>query len=280
MKKIIILILAVLLIGCSHEQIVNTDLYTLVGQYGISDEGIYYKNENKNLVYYYDFETNENIVLCNKSVCNHNDENCVSFSLTTFKNDTRLSSHPIFHNNQLYYLYESYSPGEEAYLCTSQLDGSERKLLTTIQDDRPMVIQNIIFYKNYMMFSAQVMFHNNDKQTTEFSNEYIVSSIDLQNGNLIKNIFSTDQLFYNIIGAYNNHVYFVRYNDNATQDLISFNLEENKLNTVLDNISIEMSKSFVYENHIFYPDFKTKKIMDFNLKDKIKKENISRYSPL
>ncbi len=263
MKKALIIFVCLFICGCQSTQKTSQESYVLLGNYAVSDKGVYSFDRNRMLVYYYDIETNKEIPLCNKTVCNHDNDDCIAYSLSHYKNGTVLGSQPMYYDNSLYLFYEKYD--SENYLCKAKTDGSDRQQIAKIDNDIPWAVQNLLLYKDKAFFTADLI-QEDDKSETGLRNELVSKSVDLNSGELKDiNIDKNLKNYYNLIGAYNGNIYFSNINEDKSQNIYEYNIEKEKGNILIENASNEILKSFVYNGHLYYLDLKNKGIYDYDI---------------
>lgn len=167
LSKLLLLIVFVFLIsmfGCSANQIriypeQNSEIYVqnednqnfleLYSDIALTDSGYYFINNN--LLYFFDRQSKETLIVCNKINCAHNDENCSAyFSILSF--------YPVelaYYDNALYVMgWESEGANiHHNYIYQISLDSYKRKKAAFLYDSNGTDSSAFILHRGYVYFT-------------------------------------------------------------------------------------------------------------------------------
>ncbi len=194
-------ILGVMLTGCKKEEaVVDQDIY-----YGSTDitangYGVYFWEENQ--MNFYDFNTENQVLLCNKPQCSHKEETCIANMLPPEGIDGELQA--FIADNE--HWYGVYCDGIEMGLVESKLDGTERKVLTTFQGVLPTKLWK---YENTILIAYSEAEMSEDKMSVQSGGERIGAySLDNSKFQVIPNKENEELVISGIIGLQEGNVYY------------------------------------------------------------------------
>lgn len=273
MKKIYLCLLCgFCLFGCHKQSTSSDDTYVLLGNYAMNEEGIYLYQFAEKMISYYDEASGQFVPLCNQSDCNHQNEDCLAYALTHYKNDTHLASQPMYYDDMLYLFYENEQ--FDYYLCKANPDGSDRTMIAQFQFDTMMQIQGLMLYQGKAYFSA-----NEIKQTEmevgaflgeslDITNEFKLYEVDLMNGEW-EEIGTQEHHndYFNPMGGYDGKAYFGVSFENGKTGIIAYDLTSKQFSTEVADGPKELSYSFVQDGQIAYVDFKEQAMKQYSLDD-------------
>lgn len=270
--------LSILLSGCSQSKlqintnqmsdnyILNEDHQNYLESYSNMAEtnnGYYFINNN--LLYFFDKESLETIIVCNKLNCEHNNDSCTAyFSIFSF--------YPLqlaYYDNALYVVgWESEGANiHHNYIYQISLDSFKRKKAAFLYNSNGVDSMAFILHRGYVYFTYGNSTMKESKKTL-----YRAKLGNIKN-NTIETVFEFTAIGSDIFGlsAYGNNVFFTT----ASYD----DEKGNGYNTSLNSIDIHTSETqiilennqysyFADEQYIYYEkDKNTVNIIHLNTKE-------------
>ena len=113
MRKILcVLCLLLVCCGCSNKEKKDSEAYVIDAFPSVSEQGVYHivKGKIGNQLYFYDGETNQDVPLCAKPNCDHNNNQCEAYLITQYK-DTVMNYPPMPYEGKLYGVYMNMQTG-------------------------------------------------------------------------------------------------------------------------------------------------------------------------
>lgn len=266
MKKnyciILCVIFTVLLSGCSQSKIqINTnqisDNYILNEDYqnylesysnmAKTDSGYYFINNN--LLYFFDKESLETIVVCNKLNCEHNNDSCTAYFSAFNFYPMQLA----YYNNALYVTgWETEGANvHHNYIYQISLDNYKRKKAAFLYDSNGMDSMAFILHRGCVYFT-----YGNDSMKESETTLYKTELGNTKN-NAVEKIFEFTAIGSDIFGlsAYGNHVFFTTasYDDENgngyNTSLNSIDIHTLEIQTIIEN---NLYSYFVNEEFVYY----------------------------
>lgn len=247
MRKLLLCLFLILCVGCGSQDEKESAKYTIYGFDGVSEKGIYHNVNTSigNIVYFYDFESDQDVPLCAKNNCNHKNENCDAFKLMNYKDDTKMKLSPMYYEDNLYYVYENVIFGT-IYLCRSNEDGTNRDEIVKLPEgvlSSGMHYQNKFFYTlNYLEKDEQ----GNTKGTSNLYKSYIYDfstnkNIEIEHG-------KNEQLAF--LGTYDDKIYLKKFDmEKHSTNLCVFDEKNQKFKSVLSDDNNKTT--FIYNGGIY-----------------------------
>ncbi|MBE6871007.1 MAG: hypothetical protein E7491_03560 [Ruminococcaceae bacterium] len=185
MKKVITVLLAVLFcfaVASCDEGKEEKSLIKTGRDFCAVENGVFFiDNENMK---FYDFETRQIVYLCNKANCNHEPYRSETNPLPTC-DSVAMKGEGIIgvmaYNNTLYWVMSDMAQKPSVCVYESKLDGSGKKLVTSI-DGLTMTNYLPIFCANGKMYLHQKSFENWDAGANEENERERIHCIDLKSG--------------------------------------------------------------------------------------------------
>lgn len=265
MRKILcVLCLLLVCCGCSNKEKKDSEAYVIDAFPSVSEQGVYHivKGKIGNQLYFYDGETNQDVPLCAKPNCDHNNNQCEAYLITQYK-DTVMNYPPMPYEGKLYGVYMNMQTGNN-YLCSMEEDGSDRKEILKLTDG---AIASLMIYKNKAYICLETFEHDENGKIGRLAENYLTYIGDLTNGKLTQLDLDEDSIV-NFEGVWDKQVMYMTIkeeNDNVKGVLMSLS-EDGKENKVfLDNMST--LNAFLYKGSIYSNDNQQIKKLDLKTKE-------------
>ena len=220
MKKIFIVLLGLMLVGCQSPQSQPTtnqtkkekgDLILKEWKYlfwngDTSKKGYYFlkDEEEKSYISYYDYASKQEVYLCNKPECQHKDETCTAY----LESGSSMMNQILVYGDHLY-MIETMGFGMNALgereqkgpgIVQMDLDGQNRKELCRLDDGYEFELNNLIFADDelYIPVTKTQNVEVNLNETMQVTTDKNLCSINLKTGDITK-VF--DMKYKNILGG-------------------------------------------------------------------------------
>ena len=265
LKKLLLGIVSVcVLCACSsHDDVSSGTKAAIFAFPGVGEEGIYHNVRTTQYprVYFYDFKNDVDVPLCSKVNCNHDNADCDAFKLSYYKNkEITLRCDPIPFGDTLYLIYEEPSFGI-AYLCSSKLDGSERKEL--LKFAKNSIIESAMFFQDSFYYTLNTFEVDEKGNKLQYAYNYSSYVFNLKDGSSQK-IPGKKAIANRFMGTLQDKAAIMRIdgkNKNSVGALYTLE-KDNKLKLIED--TYKQKNSFLVEDHYYDFDTKTSTIYTIN----------------
>jgi hypothetical protein len=233
--------------------------FTVVHNFAKGNGGYYYMGKNSTYLYFFDESLGESYYVCNKSNCQHNDEDCNAYLGAPAKKDNNESkvgytiSTLYFYNGYLYLL------DNEGYLVRFSADGSERKRICLLENcnNNGTTGVNFVFYKD----SVYVYNMNQHLGLNEEYTETIIRySLDGKSKDTVVSYKGVNSAISNV-KASGNQLFFIvqsyelntdtRELNIAYKDLYVYNMDSGNMGVAIEGSIMDYSLD-QSENKIYY----------------------------
>ena len=272
-KLLCFLFLFCLLCGCQFaKEPVNTNQndVSIFFHPSVSTDGIYHTitnsqktidieksdgsktTRNYSQVYFYDYENQQDIPLCSKPNCFHQDENCDAYELSFLK-DEEMYSNPIVYKDKLYYEYiDLFSPSFS--ICQSNLDGSNRKV---IYSENGTMLQNAFIYKDKLYIAVNLYKMDEQNSLMKQTKNFEFYSINLDTKEKV-NLSTPNKELVNFLSATDDKIYLALFpkEDTSSNTMDILCLEKGKIQTIQENLE-NQSTILGYKDKLYKMDAQT-----------------------
>lgn len=168
--------------------------------FSVENSGLFYIGESNSILMYYDFNTEENYVLCSSPNCKHNDSSCPANVRDYYKNYTFA-----YYQGRLYLLSQKNYESEKIELISMDVDGQNRRTVVSLDPGDYSVESWAVNSINPVYFAGGKVFLTMDyiqpfvNETSEYINTGMqLLMIDLTDGSITE---LTDIMIYNTEAA-------------------------------------------------------------------------------
>ena len=220
MKKIIIVLLGLMLVGCQGTQsqtatnqtkkekgnLILKEWKYLFWHGDTSEKGYYFlkDEEEKSYISYYDYDSKQEVYLCNKPECQHKDETCTAY----LKSGSSMMNQILVYGDHLY-MIETMGFGMNALgereqkgpgIIQMDLDGQNRKELCRLDGGYEFERGDLVFADDELFIPVTKTQNVEVKtnETMQVTTEKNLCSINLKTGDITK-VF--DMKYKNILGV-------------------------------------------------------------------------------
>lgn len=265
-KKFILILISVILVsslfGCSANQlIINTEqndenyvvnedcqyYFELYSNMAMTDDGYYFINENR--LNFFDKESHETVIVCNKVNCEHNNDNCTAYFSTFNFYPLQLT----YYNNSLFLIgWDTEGANiHHNYIYQISLDNFKRKKSAFLYNSNGADAIAFILHRGYIYFT-----YGNNAMKESKTTLYRTQLGNIKN-NTAEAVFEFSAIGSDIFGlsAYGNNVFFTTasYTDENGN---GYNTSLNSINihTLESKVILEKNQYsyFAEDNYVYY----------------------------
>lgn len=235
-----------------------------------NEKGYYYTDViypySANLIYI-DFETKQEIALCSKPECSHNNESCTSY----IQLDEKMAvPFPLVIGDSILYI-DGTLHDAPLEVMLADLDGSNRRKLCEIPSNL-LVMQNQIFTDGISLFfkARETVYNDNGEPIDRLK----IMKLDLSDGTIsVIKEFEVNQEAENIESAFDRKLILSSWlmDSDPTNDtvytkyyVLDVDTKEEKEITIINS---DLSGSTVFGNYLYEQDYQEKNIIRTNLRD-------------
>lgn len=305
MKKIIICLCFLILIGCqskevttSHQEISNEDLVLKEWKYlmfsgDANEQGYYFiKRQEDGLshISYYDYASSKEVLLCNKPECQHSDETCTAY----LSYEEALSQLFVYGN----YLYRIEAMGQminslgesedsASRIVRMDLDGQNKKEILRINAGEEFDYTDLVIGNGYLYIPIvkSKQYESSKSHSFQVTTEKILYAIHLETGEILK---ITDMKDKKIIGVedrkiifstihykedpqkYLDNKDFTKYEQAVTRYKLSYDVYDIDTKEINEIQTDQIEQGTYYQNKIYSIENSTLYALDLNTKKKEK----------
>ncbi len=227
--------------------------------YATTADGLYEVKSifpNSASIFYTDFATEQTIYLCNQPGCKHNTDACTSY--IALKDNYPPTA--VVTDDKLILIRAAATEASNPYIEIRNLDGSDNRKLCEFPANQRFDI--------YEVSDNNYLFTTMNEVDEKGNTRYYLVEINLSNGEVKHIVDTTTEFgFYQLVGAYENHLILQENNfDASTARQVLLNPENPSFDQEIGQYKLSGGYMFVMDNQLIAYDSETSEVISTNPK--------------